>query len=216
MERRDIIKIVHASILGDGYFYKVDQDNSKANTHFMLKQLSTHRDYVEWMANILEDLTRVRVDVQESYTDSRGYSCNEQLILKTMRHPMYKKMYNRLYTHVGNTHVKRLDPHYLKSFDAQTLAMMYMDDGWIEVQERKTVDTYVRCGIATECFSYYENKILRDLICEKFNIHSDVTAHKNKSGSFLYYLRFKKDNAKRLISTVSPYVFDSFEYKISY
>ena len=47
-------------------------------------------------------------------------------------------MYNRLYTPVGNTHVKVLDPHYLKLMDWETLAMMYMDDGWIQVTENKT------------------------------------------------------------------------------
>lgn len=216
MEKKELINIVHASILGDGYFYKVDQENVKVNTHFMLKQTSEHKDYIEWIANILEDLTSVRIDVKEAHVDDRGNACKEQLILKTMRHPLYKKMYNRLYAHVGNTHIKRLDPHYLKLMDLQTLAIMYMDDGWIEVNERKTIDNYVRAGIATHAFSYFENVTLRDLIAERFGIHGDVTHHKMRSGKICYYLRFKKDNAKRLIDSIRPFVFPSFEYKVTF
>jgi len=215
MEKKEFIKIVHASILGDGYFYKVDQMNDKANTHYMLKQISEHRDYVEWMANILEDLTRVTLNVTEAYTDSRGNNCKEQIILKTMRHPLYKKMYNRLYDHVGNTHIKRLDPHYLKLMDWQSLAIMYMDDGWLQVNENKTKEDYVRIGLATHALSYYENITLRDLFAERFNIHGEVKHHKMRSGKICYYLSFKKDNAKRLVEGVTPFVFPSFEYKIS-
>lgn len=216
MEKKDLIKIVHASILGDGFFYKVDQDNAKANTHFSLKQSASHKDYVDWMANILEDLTSVRVDIKPAYVDERGYSCKEQLILKTMRHPTYKKMYNRLYDHVGDTHIKRLDPHYIKLIDWQSIAIMFMDDGWVEVDERKTMENYVRAGIATHAFSYFENLTLRDLFAEQFGIHGDVTHHKMRSGKICYYLRFKKDNAKRLIEGVRPFVFPSFEYKVTF
>lgn len=216
MEKKELIKIVHASILGDGFFYKVDQDNDKANTHYMLKQSSEHLDYVTWMASVLEELTRVRIDVREAYTDDRGYECSKQLILKTMRHPTYKKMYNRMYDHIGNTHIKRLDPHYLKLIDWQSLAIMYMDDGWIEVDERKTMESYVRVGIATHALSYFENMVLRDLLAERFNVHGEVTQHKMRSGKICYYLRFKKDNAKRLLDGVRPFVFDSFEYKVTF
>ncbi len=216
MEKKEFIKIVHASILGDGYFYKVDQDNTKINTHYMLKQSSDHEDYINYVANILEDLTRVTIIEKESYTDDRGYTCKAQLELKTMRHPTYKKMYNRLYSHVGGTHVKRLDPHYIKNIDWQTLGIMYMDDGWVESHENKTKENYVRCGIATHCFSYFENKTLRDLFAERFNIHADVTHHKMRSGKICYYLRFKKDNAKRLIEGVSPFILPSYEYKLNY
>lgn len=216
MENKEFIKIVHASILGDGYFYKVDQDNSKANTHYMLKQLAIHKDYIEWMADHVEQLTRVTVTVKEAYTDMRGYRNNEQLILKTMRHPTYKTMYNRLYQHTDNTHIKRLDPHYLTLFDWQSLAILYMDDGWIAVHKNKTVEDYVRVNIATHCFSYFENKVLRDLIAEKFGVHGDIKRHKQKTGVIMYYLCFKKDNAKRLIEGVSPYIFNSFNYKLQY
>lgn len=216
MENKEFIKIVHASILGDGYFYKVDQDNDRANTHYHLKQQSDHSDYVEWMANYLEQLTRVTITKVAAKIDDRGYNNREQLVLKTMRHPIYKKMYNRLYQPVGNTHIKRLDSHYLSLFDWQTLAIMYMDDGWIDVSKNKIVEDYVRVSIATHCFSYFENKVLRDLIAEKFDVHGDVKAHKQKNGTILYYLNFKKDNAKKLLAGVQPFIFKSFNYKLEY
>lgn len=217
MNKQYFTKIVAASILGDGYFYKVDQTNDKANTHFMLKQTEQHQDYVDHMANILSDLTKVRIDKVEPYTDNRGYNIQGQLILKTMRHPTYKKMYNRLYTPVGNTHVKVLDPHYLKLMDWETLAMMYMDDGWIQVTENKTKPNHIMCSIATHCFSYYENKVLRDLFAEKFNVHFNIKPHKQKSGEYLYYLTASgRDNCIRMLDGIEEFVFPSYEYKLKY
>jgi len=210
----NIVKTVHASILGDGYFYKVDQDNPKANTHYMLKQLSTHRDYVEWMANLLEDVTRVTLNIDPAYTDSRGYKCKEQLILKTMRNPMYKKMYNELYVPQDNTHIKRLNDSYLKLLDWADLAMLYMDDGWLDVHPCKTKEDYVRASIATHCFTYEENVKLSKLLLERFGIVSGVKDHKQKSGMIKHYLVMTKDDGKRFLDGVRPFIFDSFNYKL--
>lgn len=215
MENIEVIKIVHASILGDGFFYKVDQTNNKANTHFMLKQTG-HDDYINWMANKLESVTRVTISTVDAYVDKRGYNIAEQKVLKTMRHPFYKTMYNRLYSHVDHTHIKRLDPHYLKLVDWQSLAMIYMDDGWIDVSENKIKDDYIRISLSTHCFSYFENLTLRQLLAEKFGIHGEVKHHKQKSGNILYFLQFKQDNAKRFLEGVKPFIFPSFEYKLQY
>lgn len=214
MDKFNFKKIVSSSIFGDGYFYKVAQSNKKQNTHYMLKQLSSHRDYVEWLVSVLEELTRVHVVVQEGYQDSRGYYSKEQLIVKTMRHPIYKEMYNRLYTQVGNTHVKRLDPHYLKMIDWQSLAMMYMDDGNKKQIINKHKESWVSCIINTHKFSYAEVKMLRDYIAEKFNVHFNVLHHTQKSGSVRYYMSANKDNSSRFIDGISDFIFPSFEYKI--
>lgn len=209
-----IVKTVHASILGDGYFYKVDQCNPKANTHYMLKQLSTHLDYVEWMANILEDVTRVTLNIDSAYIDKRGYNCKEQIILKTMRDPMYKKMYNDLYEPQGNTHIKKLNVDYLKLVDWSDLAMLYMDDGWLDVKPCKTKEDYVRASIATHCFTYNENVVLRGILKEKFGILSSIINHKQKSGEYRYYISMTKDDGKRFLDGIRPFVFDSFSYKL--
>lgn len=215
MAELSITKLIHASILGDGFFYKVAQENLKANTHYMLKQTSKHKDYVEWMADQLDWLTPVRIDTKPAYTDARGYNCAEQLILKTMRHRVYKRMYNELYVPLGKSHIKRLNPHYLKDLDWQCLAMLYMDDGWLEVDKRKTKESYVRVGIATNAFTYSEVIILRDLLKEKFSITGSVFSQKKTSDQQQHLLRFSKDDARRLIDGVSRFVFPSYEYKLA-
>lgn len=216
MENKEFIKIVHASVLGDGYFYKVSQENAKQNTHYMLKQRDDHKDYIDFMANILEDLTSITVNHIPPYTDKRGYEIGGQYELKTMRHPLYKRMYNRMYRHEGNTHIKVIDPHYIKLLDWMSLAIIYMDDGWIKVQENKTKEPWVEVSIATHAFTYFENKFLRDYIAEKFEIHFDVKRHKQKNGEYRFYLGCNKDNAKRFIAGVSKYVVPSYEYKLAY
>lgn len=216
MNKKEFIKIIHASILGDGYFYKVDQGNIKQNTHYAFKQQERHKDYVEYLADIVENLTKVHVYYKEPYTDKRGYNIKGQYEIKTMRHPTYKKMYNRLYRHVGNTHIKNLDPHYMKLIDWHTLGIMYMDDGWIDITENKTKENYVRVSLATHCFTYYENIVLTSMLWEKFGVRFNVKRHKQKSGEYKYYLDSSKDHAKKFIDGVTPFILPSFNYKLEY
>lgn len=216
MDQKYFNKIVSASIMGDGFFFKVDQDNDKQNTHFMLKQSIGHEDYIERIANIVEQLTRVQITENKPYICNRGYNIDGQIILKTMRHPQYKKMYNRLYRPVGNTHVKVLDSHYLTLFDLESLAMMYMDDGWIESKECVTKEDYLRIGIASHKYTYFENLHLRNLIAERFNLHFEVTKHKQKSGEYKYYLRSSgRNNCLRFLDAVKPFIVPSYEYKLN-
>lgn len=216
MNTKEFKKVVAASIMGDGYFQRADQQNSCVNTCFLLKQISTHRDYIEYMASVLDDLTSVKIIETPAYADSRGYNCKAHLQLKTGRHPTYKEMYNRLYRHVDNTHVKVIDPHYMTLFDLQSLAMLYMDDGWIETKENKTVDNYVRIGLSTHAFTYYENLYLRGFIAEKFGFHFDVARQKQKSGCYKFYLRAKgRENCLQFLDGVEKYIFPSFQYKLN-
>lgn len=215
MDKKYLTKFVSASILGDGYFFKVDQNNEKQNTSYLIKQTEAHKDYIEHIANVLEDVTSVNIMVAESYTDNRGYNIQGQLVLQTKRHPFFKTVYNRTYQHVGNTHIKRLDVHYLKLVDWESLAMLYMDDGWIDIVENKVKDNYIRCSIATHAFSQCESKVIRDFIAEKYNVHFDVKAHKQKSGNFKYYLCAKgRDNCLRFLEGIEPYVLESYKYKL--
>lgn len=223
--KKEFTKLVSSFVLGDGYlsttksYYLVEQRtverpqyNRKKNSAYRLKQLKVHQDYVEWQVSILEELTSVHLVVVPQSVDSRGYNSNERYQLSTKTHPFYTAMRERLY----NSGVKQLDPHYLKLFDWQSAAILYMDDGWIDVEPRLTKETYVRASIASHSYTYAENLLLKQVLKEKLGIEFNVRRHKQRSGEYKWYLEAKKDHAKRFLSGIERYVFPSFYYKLSY
>jgi len=219
MDNKEFTKLVSSFVIGDGYLSNLKQYNKgntygqlakRKNCQYSLKQLSIHRDYVEWQSDILEYLTKVTIKIVPKYTDKRGYFCKEKLELHTRRNPFYTTMRNNFYINS----VKIINPHYLKLWDAQSLAILYMDDGWLEKQINQDETIYYRIGIATHSYSYGDNMLLKKMIKEKFAIEFDIKKHKQKSGEYKFFLRNSKNNTLRFIDLVYPYIFPSFQYKI--
>jgi len=225
MDEKLFTKFVSSFVFGDGalssmksYWRTMDDgseraslNNKKKNSHYYFKQLSIHQDYVDFQKNTLSELTSVSVITAPAYTDTRGYSCKEQLNLYTSCHPFFTKMRERFYLE-GK---KQIDPHYLKLWDLQTLCFFYMDNGWIENSEQKSGNIYTRVGLATHAFSYGDVAMIKSWMKEKFDFNFDIKRHKQKSGEYKFYLRNSKDNSKRFLEAVYPYYFPSFEYKFS-
>jgi hypothetical protein len=218
MDKKELTKLVSSFVIGDGTLsnlkrYPVNgkyKENKEKNSKYSIKQLSIHKDYIDWQTEILENLTRVRATIIPEHVDNRGYTSHEMISLVTMRHPFYTKMRNNCY--LDNR--KTINPHFLKLWDAQSLATLYMDDGWLEKKINKNGSVYHRIGIATHSLTYGDNMLIKKMIKEKFAIEFDIARQKQKSGEYMFYLRNSKDNSLRFIDLVSPFIFPSFEYKI--
>lgn len=217
---KDFTKKVWAFTLGDGALSnlkRTPRDGSRnvkgrkdKNSYYYLRQIETHKDYIDWQAEILSDLTKVTTSYENPYTDSRGYNCKGKYKLSTMVHPFYTKLRERIYLNG----IKAIDPHYLKLLDWEALAILFMDDGWTEIQRNKS-GTYIRIGISTHNYTYGDNYLLSKAIVEKVGVHFDVKRHKQKSGTYLWYLRTSKDNALRFIEGIYKFVLPSFSYKVN-
>jgi len=94
------------------------------------------------------------------------------------------------------------------------MAYFYMDDGWLEIQERLTTETYVRASIASHNYTYGDQLMLKQAIKEKLGIEFNIRKHLQKSGEYKYFLQAKKDHAKRFLDGISTYILPSFEYKL--
>lgn len=224
-DKKELTKYVASFVLGDGALFSLKRYNNveerkverpqydrPKNSHYYLKQVADHRDYVNWQTEILSDITSVRQSYQDGYVDNRGYSIKSQIILTTAAHPFYTNLRERLY--LDNRRV--ISPHDLKLFDAETLACLYMDNGWLEAEHRTTTGVYVRVGLGTHAYSYGDNLLLRDFILGLIGCEFNIQRHRQKSGEYKFYLRAKKDHAKRFVDTIARYVLPSFEYKIDY
>ena len=219
MDTKELTNLISSFIIGDGALSNLKhygkgkgnyEINKTKNSKYYLKQLSIHKDYIEWQASILENLTRVSMNTVKEYIDSRGYKAKEQIHLSSMCHPFYTTMRQNFY--INNE--KIISPHYLKLWNEQSMAILFMDDGWLEKTLNENGTIYYRVGIATHSFTYGDNMLLKKMIKEKFAIEFDIKKHKQKSGQYKFYLRNSKNNSLRFLDLISPFVFPSFFYKI--
>lgn len=214
MDKKILVKYISGFVLGDGAISRVPKYTpmgkpTKRNSIYYIKQTFEHLDYLEWQQEILENLTDTRLRYTNGTTDKRGYTSRDQWELKSLAHPFFNKIRNRMYLNSG----RAIDPHYMRMMDWNSLATLYMDDGWIESKET-SVGTWNRVSIATMRYSYADNKMLRDFIAERFSIHFKVSKKTARSGEIHYYLRCTKDNANRFLDGVEKYIFPSYQYKI--
>lgn len=205
-DKKQLVKLVAAMVIGDGHLGWNDKkvsnnaNHSRAvNSWYSSAHVVKNRDYVEWQCSVLEEITSVSV---REY-GARGND-SAKLVYETKRHPFFTTLRERTYVNG----IKTISPHDLKLFDSESLAILYMDDGWVEKGGR--------VGIATHNFSWADNKLLRDCIAEKLGVHLDVCVHKQRRGNIAYYLRSNVKNGLILRDTVAKtgLITPSFEYKL--
>lgn len=222
METKDFTKKIWAFTLGDGGLsttksYNLVEErkherswyNREKNSHYYLKQREDHKDYIDWQANYLEQLTSVRVQYNEPYVDKRGYAIKGQYELHTKTHPIYTTLRNRIYLNG----VKCVSEHDLHLLDWECMAIFYMDDGWIDVQHFST-GPYIRLAIASHNYTYGDQLMLKEAIKEKLGIEFNIQKHLQKSGEYKFYLKTKKDHAKRFLDGIAKFIVPSYEYKL--
>lgn len=207
-ERKQAIKIVAASLLGDG---NIHRDNGTKNGRFQLTQIPEHKDHAEYVASFLEFLTAIRrteyspkedIIICGKKTRSKG-----RYMIVTRNHPFYTKVYNRWY----GTGRKSIDPHYLKLMDFEMLAVWYQQDGSLGVKNKCM---YKRPLFMTDCFSLSEVQLLSKAVYEKLNIITSVIKNRKKDGSYYYRLAVSSKSVVNFVNGVRPFIQPSFEYKL--
>jgi len=208
MDKRTLTKYIVAFTYGDGY---LDSDSAKKYSRFQANNIIDNKDYVEWRAGILRNLTEVTIKEVEDTRHS-----NRKTILSTLtrQHPMYSKVRSRLYLNRR----KVIDPHYLTLMDWETLAILYMDDGSLrDVTQNYKGRIYHNYypNIATCNYSYGDNWLLKKAIKEILGIEFNINKHSvNKNGEQIYMLVLRASSRDRFFEGVRQYILPSFEYKV--
>lgn len=209
MERnnKQATKIVAACLLGDG---NIHRENGTKNGRFSLMQIPIHKDHVEYVAQFLEPITRLRRYEQppcEKIIVGKASRSNGRYSITSMNHPFYTHIYNRWY----GTGKKAIDPHYLTLMDFEMLAIWYMQDGNLGVKNKTKYRSPV---LITDCFSYAEIHLLRISLIEKLNIVANIEKNRKSSGEYFYRLRISMKSVMNFINGIEPYMQPSFYYKL--
>lgn len=198
---KTLTKYVSAFLLGDGFISKAEKTNKEY--HYRNHQIIDHADYIEWQADILSLLTKVRL-YQIHYPDPRGWNTKSQISLRTNQLPFYTALRERIYLNG----IKRISPHDLRLLDNESLAIWYMDDGYLNKE-----GNLFRVVLCTENYTFGDISLAQKVIYEKTGVSFSLQLRKLKD-SYGHRLVASKDHAKRFLALVEPYILPSFRYKL--
>jgi LAGLIDADG DNA endonuclease family len=206
MNKQELTRLLSAMVLGDG---SLRRWRGVEHAAYGFSQIDTHKDYVEWQASILSELTKVNIYHYEPSTKD-GISRQGYYKLESRSHPFYTTLYERMYF----DNRKTVSTHDLLLFDWQSAAIWFMDDGYRLKSEDVTQRGHV--FLSTDNYNHAEVILLQKAIYEKLKIPFNIRRRGyKKDGTILYRLVTTKTNADRFIEGVSPFIFPSFEYKLS-
>jgi hypothetical protein len=206
MDEKLKIKYIAAFLYGDGYIGRHGTE-----CRFQANNIKANLDYILWRKEILENITPV------SLSEIKDTRPNRQTILRTVSrtHPIYSRVHERMYLQ-GK---KVIDPHYLKLLDWETLAIWYMDDGNLRLVKQDYKENHYVCpvpNIATMCFSYAENLLVKQAIKERLGIEFNINKHSiNKQGERTYILVLARSSFDTFVNGVKEFIKPSFLYKIN-
>lgn len=190
----DLKQLLIGSLLGDGSFCY----SSKKTKHCYLSiaHCMRQKEYLEFKKSILDNYGLGTPLLISTYIDNRFKNpkyteCRE----KSKLHPIFTNIRLKYYDQNG---FKRVFKEFVDSIDSLGLAIWYMDDGSV---------TNNSCILSTCSFSLDEQRILSEILLNKFNLH--FTIGRNSNSMYLLAEDFPK-----FVKLIKPYVIPSMQYKL--
>lgn len=180
-------------MLGDGCIYR---DGKNSLYKMTISHSNKQEQYFHWKIAIMDPF----VNCWRENTDKRKNSI--MLNSTTICHQEFNKYAKLFYDDQRIKHVPPDIANYITPFG---LAVWIMDDG--------NLNAGVNIRIATMCFTYDENIILRNMLKSVFNIRSKVMEYKYR-GKLYYQITINKRNSQILSDLIREYVIESMQYKL--
>lgn len=207
---KELYKYIFSFILGDGgvYIDKRDWGTVGANAWFQSTKTEKNLDLLEKEKLVLDEITSnkiIRFDGHPAIIQGKETYTKPFYRLISSRHPVFSEFRRRLYPNG----IKVLDPHYLKLFDKESLAILFMDDG---TTSKKQYGCNVE--LCTQNFCYGDNLLLKKHIKDTLDLEFNVT-QRNYKTKVMYSLVLRTKDQERFVNLVSEFITPSFEYKIN-
>lgn len=183
----ELEEVIIGTMLGDAY---AEKRNSNSNTRLQFKQSVKNKDYIDHLYSLFKDYCNSEPKSTLSLDNREGKNL-ENISIKfwSSSLPCFNKYRELFYNESG---IKIIPPTLEDLLSARSLAYWIMDDGY------KSANGFYLC---TESYTLEENKFLKDLLKNKFNL--DCGIHKHTNGHRLYIFSSSKD---KLIQLTKPYI----------
>ena len=196
MEAKRLKKILFGVLLSDG---SLDKNTKRFDLY------SKEEEYARYIQTTLSHLTHTTFSLKEKVDtmfNVKGYR------VWSTKSKYLSNLYGIFYPNNGR---KVLTKYIVNRLDAESLAHIWMCDGYLEHSKNRKKGKVQNIGwFCLESFPEEELKILQKHLLDKYSIDSSLV---KKPWGFGYRVRIGGENLQRFISLIYPYVLDCFKYK---
>lgn len=190
-------------VMGDGGVYNINN-----RTFFAMNMLSQNIDYINLVKFSIEKYTHSKLYYRKDY-NTDGCTRKEQLRLESASHEVFESLRFRIYTEK----YKGLDYECIDDIDWEMLAILYMSDGSL-VEDKPNakkglVNSSWNLTLNMKRLSFLDQSKLVGAIYKNLGVEFRI----NKQHQY-FYMRLKSKDVRKFCENVSPYITDSFRYKV--
>ena len=174
-----------------------------------LRMKFTNKEFLDLVVSIVEENTPFKYYLREQpkRVDSNGVHHRRYWDFGIVAHPYFNKLYHYFYNDTRHRVVYSKNMRWLNPIG---LASWYMSDGYVcLVGKTKGQIVDRRMDICTDRYYLEDIHLMQCVLKERFDIETTVI----KRGKF-YRIRVAKSSYEQFISTVSPYIVPSMQYKL--
>ena len=189
---KEIKKILIGVILSDGH---IDISNQRFDLY------TKEKEYADYITAVLRQITHMKVHCKVKH-DKRGYTGYR---VWTTKHAYWKNLGDKFYKSR-----KELNKYLVDRIDAESLAHVWMCDGYLEHAKNRKKGSVQNIGwLCLESFPKEELQLIVDRLLV-FGVESTLI---KKPWGFGYRIRIGGSNLQKFVSMVYPYILDCFRYK---
>ena len=183
--------LIIGSLLGDASIRQREKNSCFRFSHSMKQKAYSVLKKVLLINFNISEFREVKRKVRSTFIHAIDFA--------TKTHPVFNYYRNLFYKNGRKVITKEI----LDQLTPQSLAFWLCDDGSCDKKQGYLV-------LCTNAFSLEEHNLMKESFKEKFGLEPTIGFRDGK----YYYLRFKKDDSKKLIEVVRPYIPESMIYKI--
>lgn len=200
-DAKNIVKLVSYMTMADGGIYQSPQSKYP---YFAMNMVNDNMDYILWCQEILSTITKTTLYDRKVEGNRRP-----QTRLQTSSHPFFEPIRNRIYI----DGYRGIDPHTLKLMDAEALAILYMCDGSLFVEQpnpaKGLVNPSFNVTLNLKRLSYGDQLLLKKTLKDVFDLEWNIQRQYQ-----YYYLRLRTKDVEKFMDIVRLHIQPSFHYKL--
>lgn len=199
-DNKRLMKLMSFLVMSDG---SVSRNRGAGNCIFSFSATEDHADYIEYVKNIVENITSTKI-----YLTKRETPRKNLIKIYTPVHPYFNTLRDRIYV----DSYKSIDPHALKMLDFEALAILYMSDGCLGKFIRSNGKPSYSLTINLCRLSYGDLLLVKKAIKDHLDLEFNVV----KTGTKYYTLRLRSKDLEKFMNGIKPFVLPSFYYKLDF